>query len=77
TTLERCPPELAADLIDRGIMIAGGGALLKGIDTLLSEETGLPVFIADDPLTAVAIGTGFILQEIDAVNKAHSAMSHR
>ncbi|NOY75610.1 MAG: rod shape-determining protein [Kiritimatiellaeota bacterium] len=74
-TLERCPPELAADLIDRGIMLAGGGALLKGLDQLLAEETGLPVFVADDPLTAVANGTGFVLQEIDAVDRAHSAMA--
>jgi len=75
STLERCPPELAADLIDRGIMLAGGGALLKGLDKLLSEETGLPVFVADDPLKAVANGTGVVLQEIDAVGKAHSSMS--
>jgi rod shape-determining protein MreB len=74
-TLERCPPELAADLIDRGIMLAGGGALLKGLDKLLSEETGLPVFVADDPLKAVANVTGIVLQEIDAVDKAHSATS--
>ena len=74
-TLERCPPELAADLIDRGIMLAGGGALLKGLDKMLLEETGLPVLVADDPLKAVANGTGKILQEIDAVGKAHSAAS--
>ena len=74
-TLERCPPELAADLIDRGIMLAGGGALLKGLDRMLLEETGLPVFVAEDPLKAVANGTGKILQEIDAVGKAHSAAS--
>jgi rod shape-determining protein MreB len=67
TTLERCPPELAADLIDRGIMLAGGGALLSGLDQLISEETGLPVLIADDPLSAVADGTGIFLQEIDNV----------
>ncbi len=65
TTLERCPPELSADLIDRGIMLAGGGALLVGLDQLLKEETGLPVFIADDPLSAVAFGTGTMLDEMD------------
>ncbi len=65
STLERCPPELAADLIDHGIMLAGGGALLKGLDKLIVEETGLPVFVADDPLKAVAKGTGIMLEGID------------
>jgi len=63
-TLERTPPELSADLIERGIIIAGGGALLRGIDKLLAQETGLPVHVAEDPLTAVAQGTGKILSEI-------------
>jgi len=62
--LERTPPELSADLIDRGIVLAGGGALLRGLDKLLTEETGLPVHIADDPLTAVALGTGKVLDEL-------------
>lgn len=57
-TLEHTPPELAADLIDRGIVMAGGGAMLRGLDRLIAEETGLPVHIADDPLTAVVLGTG-------------------
>ena len=48
-TLERCPPELSADLVDRGLVLAGGGALLRGFDKLLSEETGLPVHVAEDP----------------------------
>ena len=61
STLEQTPPELAADLIDRGIVMAGGGALLRGLDKRISEETGLPVHIADDPLTAVVIGTGATL----------------
>ncbi len=65
STLERCPPELAADLIDHGIMLAGGGALLKGLDKLIIEETGLPVFVADDPLKAVAKGTGIMLEGLD------------
>jgi rod shape-determining protein MreB len=69
-TLERCPPELAADLIDKGIMLAGGGALLRGIDRLIAEETGLPVFVAEDPLKAVANGTGVVLQEIETMSKA-------
>jgi rod shape-determining protein MreB and related proteins len=64
TTLERCPPELAADLVDRGIVLAGGGALMKGLDRLIREETGLPVHVAEDPLSAVAEGTGKALQEM-------------
>ena len=60
-TLENTPPELAADLIDRGIVMAGGGALLRGLDKRIAEETGLPVHIADDPLTAVVLGTGQVL----------------
>jgi rod shape-determining protein MreB len=63
-TLERCPPELAADLVDRGIVMAGGGSLLRGVDRLVAEETYLPVHIADDPLSAVAEGTGRVLQEL-------------
>lgn len=68
-SLERTPPELAADLIDHGIVMAGGGSLLKGLDKLISEETGLPVHVADDPLTAVAKGTGKVLSEIRYLKK--------
>lgn len=68
-SLERTPPELAADLIEHGIVMAGGGSLLKGLDKLISEETGLPVHIADDPLTAVAQGTGKVLNEIRYLKK--------
>ena len=60
-TLENTPPELAADLIDRGIVMAGGGSLLRSLDKRIAEETGLPVHIADDPLTAVVLGTGQVL----------------
>ena len=67
TTLERCPPELAADLVDRGMMLAGGGALLRGLDQLLRQKTGLPVHIATDPLSAVAEGTGRVLAEIEVL----------
>lgn len=68
-SLERTPPELAADLIEHGIVMAGGGSLLRGLDKLISEETGLPVHIADDPLTAVANGTGKVLNEIKYLKK--------
>jgi len=72
-TLERCPPELAADLVDRGIVVAGGGALLRGIDKLIAEQTGLPVHIADDPLSAVAEGTGMVLHELKFLRKVASS----
>jgi rod shape-determining protein MreB len=62
-TLERTPPELAADIFNRGIVLSGGGALLQGLDELISNETEVPVFIADDPLSCVAIGTGKMLSE--------------
>jgi len=63
-TLERTPPELSADLIEKGLILAGGGSLLRGLDKLIAEETGLPVHLADDPLTAVALGTGKVLNEL-------------
>ncbi len=65
--LERCPPELSADLVDRGFVLAGGGALVRNIDRLLSDATGLPVIIADDPLSAVANGTGLVLEDLSFV----------
>ena len=68
-TLERCPPELSADLVDRGIVMAGGGALLRGLDKLIAEQTGLPVHVADDPLSAVAEGTGVVLHELNFIRK--------
>jgi len=71
-TLERCPPELSADLVDRGLVLAGGGALLRGLDRLLQEETGLPVHIAEDPLSAVAEGTGRALSEIKFLRQVAS-----
>ena len=61
--LERTPPELSADISDRGIVLTGGGALLKNLDKRIREETGLPVSIADDPLTSVVLGTGKMLSD--------------
>ncbi|MCL2013706.1 MAG: rod shape-determining protein [Oscillospiraceae bacterium] len=71
-TLEKTPPELAADIIEQGIMLTGGGALLKGIDKLISNETGIPVYIADSPLDCVADGTGKVLENIE---KLHDVLS--
>jgi len=64
-TLERTPPELAADIVDRGIVLTGGGALLRNLDILLREETGLPVVVADDPLSCVVLGSGRALERLD------------
>ena len=68
-TLERTPPELAADIVDRGIVLTGGGALLRGMDRLLAEETGMPVTLTDDPLSDVVLGTGRALEEIETLRK--------
>ncbi|MCG8401459.1 MAG: rod shape-determining protein [Firmicutes bacterium] len=68
-TLELTPPELAADIMDRGIVMAGGGSLLRGLDRLVSEQTGMPVHLAEDPLLAVAYGTGRVLENIDILRK--------
>ncbi|MEA3369142.1 MAG: rod shape-determining protein [Candidatus Ratteibacteria bacterium] len=68
-TLEQTPPELSSDIVDRGLLMAGGGALLRGIDKLIAEETNLPVHIAEDPLTAVVIGAGKVLDEIGLLKK--------
>ncbi len=68
-TLEKCPPELAADLVDRGIVLSGGGSMLRGLDKLLESETELPVILADEPLSAVAEGTGVVLNELNFLAK--------
>jgi rod shape-determining protein MreB len=68
-TLERTPPELSADILDRGVMLSGGGALLKGIDERIRLETSLPVHVSEDPLTAVARGTGKVLENLNHYSK--------
>ena len=68
-TLENSPPELAGDIVDRGIVLAGGGALLQNIDVLIREETGLPITITDDPLSAVARGAGMALDQLDILKE--------
>lgn len=67
--LEKTPPELSADIVNKGIVMTGGGALLHGLDTLLSKETGLPVYVAEDPLSCVAMGTGRALGMINVLNQ--------
>ncbi len=68
-TLERTPPELAADIVDNGIMLTGGGALLGGLDKLLMQETGLPVSVSEDPLSCVVYGSGKALDELDLLKE--------
>jgi rod shape-determining protein MreB len=67
--LERTPPELAGDIMDRGIIMAGGGSLLRNLDRLISDETGIPVHLAEDPLVCVAMGTGRVLENEDILKK--------
>ncbi len=74
-TLERTPPELAADIVDRGIMLAGGGALLKGLDTLISHETGIVTHVAADPLSCVVLGTGRVLEKFKQMDRVFSGRS--
>ena len=66
--LEKTPPELAADIMDRGVMMTGGGALLHGLDRLLAQETGLPIHVAEDPISCVALGTGKALDSFESLN---------
>lgn len=68
-TIEETPPELIADIMDKGIVLAGGGALLRGLDKLLAQQTKMPVHLADDPLTAVVRGTGMVLEDIDSLKE--------
>lgn len=68
-TLERTPPELASDIIDKGIVLTGGGALLSGLDKLVSEETGIPAYVAENPLDCVALGAGKVSDDLDRMRK--------
>ncbi|MCR4426570.1 MAG: rod shape-determining protein, partial [Firmicutes bacterium] len=68
-TLEKTPPELSADVMDKGIVMAGGGALLRGIDKLLQDETGMPVHVTEDPLTCVVKGTGIALENLELLKR--------
>src|SRR5207245_9873483 len=68
-TTEETPPDLVADIMDQGIVLAGGGALLAGLDRRVAEATQMPVHVADDPLTCVVRGTGEVLQDLDRLNR--------
>jgi rod shape-determining protein MreB len=74
-TLDKTPPELAADIMEKGIMLAGGGALLHGLDARLQHETGMPIFVAADPLHCVAVGGGQTLEEFDVLKNVLSQPS--
>ena len=67
--LEQTPPELAADIVDSGIVLTGGGALLKNLDKLLREESGLPITVTEDPLSTVALGSGMVLDSIEILKQ--------
>jgi rod shape-determining protein MreB len=69
TTLDKCPPELAGDVMDRGIALTGGGALLRGLGDRLREETGMPVHVADNPLDSVVLGTGKCVEDFDTLSQ--------
>ena len=71
-TLEDTPPELSADIMDRGIVLTGGGALIRGLDTVIRKETGMPVTIADNPLSGVVSGAGLVINEIETLRGALS-----
>jgi rod shape-determining protein MreB len=77
STLDKTPPELAADIMDRGIVLAGGGALLTGLDERLRHETQMPVHLAESPLTCVAVGSGRSLEEFEAIHRSNRAARRR
>ena len=72
-TLDRTPPELASDIMDRGIVLAGGGSLLSGLDDRLRAETEMPIHVADSPLTCVAVGSGRSLEEFEVMRRSSQA----
>ena len=76
-TLDRCPPELAADIMDKGIVLTGGGALLRGLDERLKHETGMPIHVAENPLSCVAIGSGKCLEEFEVLKRVLVSSSRR
>jgi rod shape-determining protein MreB len=76
-TLDRTPPELASDIMDRGIMLAGGGSLLLGLDERLREETQMPAHLAESPLTCVAVGSGRSLEEFEVIHRTHKNSRNR
>ena len=77
TTLDKCPPELAGDVMDRGIALTGGGALLRNLDERIREETGMPVHVADNPLDSVALGTGKCVEDFDTLRQVLVPESRR
>jgi rod shape-determining protein MreB len=77
TTLDKCPPELSGDIMDRGIVLAGGGAMLRGLDDRLRHETGMPIHIAEDPLNCVALGAGKCVEEFEALQAVLDASPRR
>jgi rod shape-determining protein MreB len=77
TTLDKCPPELAGDVMDRGIALTGGGALLRGLDERLREETGMPIHMADNPLDSVVLGTGKCVEDFDTLRQVLVPESRR
>ncbi len=76
-TLDRCPPELSADIMDKGVVLTGGGALLKGLDERLKHETGMPIHVADNPLSCVAIGSGKCLEEFEVLKRVLVSSNRR
>jgi rod shape-determining protein MreB len=76
-TLDRTPPELSSDIMDRGIMLAGGGSLLQGLDERLREETQMPCHLAESPLTCVAVGSGRSLEEFEVIHRTSKNSKNR